>query len=160
MSKTIDNGNPTPPVADGPWTPVRNGDVFCSPACGYGCTLEEYKRAAAGAAAIAAALGDGWKPNLHENMGWYFSASKGGATVRYNDGTGDFSAYIDTATFGGPVEQFRRSAATPREAVQLALDAMEQKIATLRRAVASASLEPLAMEAPALDDTVPLSSVP
>lgn len=56
------------------WKPVRNGETYCSPACGHGCTHEAFKRATTNAEKLCRLLGAGWQPRVHENMGWHFSA--------------------------------------------------------------------------------------
>lgn len=63
------------------WTPVRNGRVFCSPACGGRCTFAEYTKANKDAENLARTLGAGWKPRVWENLGWHFSAEKADASV-------------------------------------------------------------------------------
>lgn len=59
------------PVIDG-WTPVENGDRYCSPSCGRGCTKAEFELAEARANALARQLGPGWTPVLKENLGWHY----------------------------------------------------------------------------------------
>jgi hypothetical protein len=55
------------------WRPVRNGAVFCAPACGRGCTHAEYVHAISNAAVVAKTLGPGWKPHVWENLGWFYA---------------------------------------------------------------------------------------
>jgi len=62
----------TDPTRD--WTPRRKGAVYCSPACGGGCTHAAHRAASRAAAALAARLGHGWKPRVWENLGWYYAA--------------------------------------------------------------------------------------
>ena len=50
------NPNQVPATAD-EWTPVLNGDLFCSPRCGCGCTKAEYDLACESANALAARMG-------------------------------------------------------------------------------------------------------
>jgi hypothetical protein len=52
--------------------PVRNGDIYCAPSCGRGCTWAEYQRAEAEARGLAAGLGPSWEPRVWENLGWHF----------------------------------------------------------------------------------------
>lgn len=56
------------------WEPIRLGDVFCAPACGRGCTFDEYTAAHDNGAALAGYLGEGWTWKVHENLGWHFQA--------------------------------------------------------------------------------------
>lgn len=64
------------PVSNG-WTPVLNGDLYCSPRCGCRCKKAEYDLAHANAAELAHHLGEGWEPRVWENCGWYWEATKG-----------------------------------------------------------------------------------
>lgn len=59
------------------WTPVRRGRVYCSPACGRGCTHAEFMTATRKAKALVKRLGAGWKPCVWENLGWHYEAVKG-----------------------------------------------------------------------------------
>lgn len=57
------------------WTPVRRGDVYCSPGCGMGCTVYDFEAAQTNAHALASVLGPKWKPHVWENLGWHYSAT-------------------------------------------------------------------------------------
>jgi hypothetical protein len=62
------------------WTPVLRDGVYCSPACGGGkgiCDKSKYDLAVKKAKALAKRMGAGWKPNVWENMGWYYIVGKG-----------------------------------------------------------------------------------
>jgi hypothetical protein len=66
--KTLDNG----------WTPRDlGGGIYCSPRCGYKCKRAEFDRVTAAAAALAARMGEGWRPHVWENGGWHYYAVKG-----------------------------------------------------------------------------------
>lgn len=147
MRDTFDNGNPTPISTGDKWTPIRDGDVFCAPACGHKCKLVDFKRATASAAELVAVLGEGWQPRVWENGGWYFSAVKGAATVDYSENGGHFAASIDAGLFRNRHEQFRADGSSPRAAMEAALAEVEHKIAALKRTAISAALEPLKIEA-------------
>lgn len=56
------------------WKPRWRGAVYCSPACGSGCLRSEYNRAVKAADKLAAELGQGWTPRVHENLRWHYSA--------------------------------------------------------------------------------------
>lgn len=76
------------------WTPVRRGPLFCSPACGRGCTGEEYKAARTKAALLCRILGDGWEPRVTENLGWHYDAiALGGLLVVNPVGKQFYAAY-------------------------------------------------------------------
>lgn len=55
------------------WTPVKQGAIYCSPACGASCKLAEYDRVKTLARTVAKKMGKGWEISLHENMGWFGS---------------------------------------------------------------------------------------
>ena len=57
------------------WGPLIDGERYCSPACGRGCTKAEYERAVKAAQALVKKLGYGWVPNVWENLGWYYKAT-------------------------------------------------------------------------------------
>lgn len=56
------------------WTPRRKGKIYCSPACGHGCSWAQHETAVAAASELAEQLGDGWEPRVWENMGWCYEA--------------------------------------------------------------------------------------
>lgn len=67
------------------WTPEKRGHIFCSPACGRGCTAEEYKEAKRVAEELAASLGGGFAPEVWENLGWYSKAVDGPVAIHCHD---------------------------------------------------------------------------
>ena len=56
------------------WIPERNGEIYCSPACGRGCTFQEYELAMYNAGALCKLMGAGWSPRVWENLGWHYTA--------------------------------------------------------------------------------------
>jgi len=72
MSK---HSEPRPMWRKSSWTPVRRGPIFCSPACGAGCTKAEYDLKNSCGAKIAGRLGPGWKAVVHEDGGWNLSVN-------------------------------------------------------------------------------------
>lgn len=73
-----------PPRPDS-WTPVRNGNVYCSPACGHGCTHQAYLEATAQAHNLARLLGGGWHGVVSENLGWHYHAALHGYLITVYD---------------------------------------------------------------------------
>lgn len=57
------------------WTPVLQGEIYCSPACDAGCTKAAFDEATRKAEALAKALGPNWTPDVWENLGWYHCAA-------------------------------------------------------------------------------------
>lgn len=73
------------------WIPVRNGDTYCSPACGRGCTYSEYEFAVEKAKEISKLIG--WHPSVHENLGWHYkSVSTSGNYTMYTD-NGEYECF-------------------------------------------------------------------
>lgn len=69
------------------WKPARHGIMYCSPACGCGCTWKDYQDAVADADALAKRLGEGWKPDVWENGGWHYSVNLAGVSIsKHSDG--------------------------------------------------------------------------
>lgn len=69
------------------WTPIRDGDRFCSLLCGGGCTIDEYNAAMTSARKLVEKLGPDWKPvvwEVWENPGWHYEvrAMRGSLVVR------------------------------------------------------------------------------
>ena len=64
------------------WTPIRNGKIYCSPACGRGCTWAEHEHAVAeGKKLVGRLKGKGWHAVIHENLGWHYKAVSGPVSV-------------------------------------------------------------------------------
>lgn len=59
------------------WTPTLRNGIYCSLMCGgvdgY-CTLAMYKQAQRTANRVAKELGEGWEPEVYENLGWHWRA--------------------------------------------------------------------------------------
>lgn len=61
------------------WKAVRKGAVYCAPACGRGCTWDEYQATVKAAATLVKTLNQmdvlaAWQLRVWENMGWHYSA--------------------------------------------------------------------------------------
>ncbi len=55
------------------WTPVLRGGVYCSPACGGGCTREAYETAGREAQKLLKRMRTGgWVVDVWENLGWHY----------------------------------------------------------------------------------------
>jgi hypothetical protein len=54
------------------WKPVRQGNIYCAPACGGNCTYSAYQQAERRANQLAKKLGVGWTVRIWENLGWYY----------------------------------------------------------------------------------------
>jgi len=67
------------------WSPVRKGNIYCSPGCGGGCTWEAYEAAVAHASELCERLGEGFEPRVWENLGWHFEAVAHDRRIRVRD---------------------------------------------------------------------------
>lgn len=54
------------------WKPIRRGARYCSPACGFNCTWEQYQLVKTQATSLAAGMGRGWKTKVWENTRWHY----------------------------------------------------------------------------------------
>jgi hypothetical protein len=76
------------------WKPIRRGQVYCSPACGRGCTRLAFEKATACAKTLARLL-PGFEPRVWENLGWHWEVCCGSLTVGPRVGRG-YSATYDS----------------------------------------------------------------
>lgn len=77
------------------WKPILHGEKYCSPLCGGGCTKAAYDQAVLDADALVARLkGTGWKPVIHENLGWHYRAVSGPVQVYPTNLPGKFWCMI------------------------------------------------------------------
>lgn len=75
-------------MANRDWTPRRRKgrvDIYCSPACGAGCTYADFLRANRCAEKLAKAL-PGFEPCVSENLGWHFGADALGGLIHVSPG--------------------------------------------------------------------------
>lgn len=116
---------------DNRWKPRRspNGQIYCSPACGHGCTSREHEAARTAARRLAKRLGDGWAPHVWENLGWHHEAQKRGVTVRPTGG----DSYVAQAGRS----QDHAIAATPEEALSLLVKSLDGTLNELQARVAA-----------------------
>ena len=79
------------------WTPKLDGQIFCSPACGRGCTLKQFNEANTSAKNLAKKLGPNWRPVTWENLGWHWKIVNANMVIEpYN--SGKFNATLHTLT--------------------------------------------------------------
>lgn len=73
-------------MTDLSYKPVRKGDIYCSPACGYKCTWAAYQLATRRAKALCKLLGPGWEPHVWENGGWHYKVYFGAPVAEHHLG--------------------------------------------------------------------------
>lgn len=66
-------------------TVVRKGDTYCSERCGGDCTFDQYAAMKKQAEKMCKELGEGWKPQLNHNLGWFCAVVNSHATIHYCD---------------------------------------------------------------------------
>lgn len=99
------------------WTPVLDGDTYCSPACGFKCTKASFDLATSNALKLATEMGEGWEPKVWENGKWYYCVQRGKAAIHPPSPGGRYTCFFNAAT------QFIGAADDPHAALQ---DAMQQ----------------------------------
>lgn len=139
------NPNQLPAEADG-WTPVLNGDLFCSPLCGCGCTKEEYDLVCEKATVLAARMGYRWEVEVWENMGWNYCVKNGPAIITSVD-DGQYEAELRFPPLEHAELQIFETDADPRRAFQAALDRLDKLIVQLTRTRSAIALEPIEIQA-------------
>lgn len=125
------------------WKPKRDGDIYCAPACGGGCTYTKFQLASTRAAALCERLGPGWREHVFENLGWHYKVKslcgrihvheywrtdkKPGLIERIARMVPDhYTVFLNLD--GGDGGQWTASADTPEEAIHLALaQAIDQR---------------------------------
>lgn len=104
------------------WKATKRGNRRCAPACGHGCTQEEYERATREAAQLSKVLeqtvGGEWEPRVWENVGWHWAARQGAWKVHpfeYRGKVRSYTALLGPSETGGIWAEGGR---TPRSAVR------------------------------------------
>lgn len=139
------NPNQVPATPD-EWTPVLNGDVFCSPACGHKCKKADYDHAVEAANTLAARLGYRWEVEIWENGDWFHSVKNGPATVTPTH-DGEYEAKLCFPPLESAALQIFETDTDPRRAFQAAVDRLDNLIVQLTRTRSAIALEPLEVEA-------------
>jgi hypothetical protein len=143
--RIIDDGAENAVSIGDEWTPRLVGNVFCSPACGGDCKKADFDNSTEAARMLAAQLGRGWIPRVWENLGWHFEVNKGVATVSL-ERCGKYSACIEFSIIDQRIDKVSALDADPRIAMQRVIDVMNEKVSLLKRALMSASIEPLEID--------------
>lgn len=116
------------------WDPVRRGNVYCAPACGRDCTIQEYNAAEAGGIALARQLGAGWTDDVWENLGWHYRAISPCGRLKVHGHGDHYTAFLgEPGHLGG---QFSGQGATPQKAIAETVEKAKVALDTLTRLVA------------------------
>ena len=91
------------------WKAKRNGNTYCAPACGRGCTHAEYRKANRMADALVKKCekeaGGKWEKRVHENLGWHYSVGLVGGDISIREYKGTDKPYSISAHGGGSPSQ-------------------------------------------------------
>lgn len=117
------------------WTPrtyTKDGiKRYCAPWCGGDCKRRDYDHAQGAAERLCEALGPGFVPVVHENLGWHYRAERGMLVV-YEHQPG--MAYL--ARLNTPVMQFSVKTNKAHRIVELMADSVNEHIGALNEALA------------------------
>ena len=112
------------------WDPVRAEARYCAPACGLGCTYEQYKAAVRRARALAKRLGSDWNGDVWENLGWHYRAVSSCKRFKvHSDGDKIFTAFLGDADSSGGF--WSATATTPKMALRQALHKAQEEVQRL-----------------------------
>lgn len=140
-TEIIENGNTLPPLVPDKWTPKLSGTVYCSPACGGGCTKADFDKATTSAQHLANRLGHGWFAHVWENLGWHWEANKRRAGVTLQE-DGKYRACIRFDMQDDVESYIEEIHSTPNQAVLALIVNIGIRIHTLQRAVSSLTPDP------------------
>jgi hypothetical protein len=119
------------------WEPVRYEAVYCAPACGRGCTFEEFTQAQEQASNLAKELGNGWIGEVHENLGWHWNirwGKPGYGMVLYKYAYNLFLAGIESNGYAHAMS-FSANGSTPREAIRNVLTKVQSIVDTYTKII-------------------------
>jgi hypothetical protein len=102
------------------WEPQLRGEVYCSSACGGGCTKAAHDEAERRATELAKRMGEGWKPRVWENLGWHYAVISPCGRLKIHPSIGDrYLAFLGEAdSYGG---RWAEHGDTPEEAARSAI---------------------------------------
>jgi hypothetical protein len=135
---------PTSTTRADEWKPVLNGGVYCSPRCGNSCKKIDHDLAVKAGEALARQLGPDWKPRIHENCAWFYSAVNKFASISeaqnwFRDGVPASTIYPDRykdenkfcCMLNLPHKQFVTYGKTPKAAYWAAIKAADLYVSEL-----------------------------
>jgi len=110
------------------WKPKHSsrGEIYCSPACGLGCTRASYEAAVLASSDLALFHFKGWMPEVWENLGWYWKITKGKAEISPRAGGDGYHCILNTQP------PFSTSGETPQAALELVLSQARTALTTLQ----------------------------
>ena len=119
------------------WEPVLKGEIYCSSACGGRCTKAAHDNCVKKAKALAKRMGKGWKPRVHENLGWFYGVIKGTPQGVFGNGFLEITPpYRPDDTYTAWVQsspQFIAHHKDPKIALSLAVKMFDEHLKSLNR---------------------------
>ena len=111
------------------WEPELRGEIYCSPACGGGCTKERHDEATEAAAGLALRLGRRWTPRVWENLGWHYCVISPCGRIKVHASRTEihYTAFLGEA--GKPGGYWVEHGVTPQEAVAKVIDTAKRDVA-------------------------------
>lgn len=120
------------------WKARRRGAIYCAPACGFGCTVEDHERAVRAAEKLARRLGPSWKGEVWENLGWHYKAVSACGRIKVHHDVNCpklFTAFVGAKDSPGGRWAFTTDDGDPHAAVRGALEVAEAEIASAQAAI-------------------------
>lgn len=108
------------------WKAIKKENVYCAPACGSGCTYDQYLKAKDTAMRVRSSLHrpHGWKVKVFENLGWHSQIEKGDLSLHWFEHNGKMIYSIHCSL---PFQMDLHNA-DPNEAIKAWLYAMNNYI--------------------------------
>lgn len=131
------------------WEAVRNGDIYCAPACGFKCKWEDYQQACEDAKRMCDRLGAGWHVRVWENGGWHWKVLNGPITLSPNKYMREISSWsAQTLLNAGTTAsgQVLVSAETPESALENLRNHLSAMSADCLASIMLATPSPLVLE--------------
>lgn len=130
---------------------VRNGDVYCAPWCGGGCTWKAFQKATRDAQMLCDELGDGWVPDVSENLGWHYKAVCGVLEVSptiWNGKVSSYTCFVQTnPQFIGDGKTAKRALQDAGNQFNAVVDALMSSLSQAKQGLAGSAVRRLRSEA-------------
>lgn len=113
------------------WKPHRRGAIFCSPACGFQCTVSAHEKAKKSASDLVKKMGPGWQARVWENLGWHWNAVSKNGYLKIHPSSGEgYTAFLGEKGGGGKWAQHGR---TPQEAIAAVVLQAREELSLIER---------------------------
>lgn len=116
------------------WKPKAVGRRYCAPACGRGCTKSEYNKTVALYKRLAKRLGDGWRSEIWENLGWHGNIISPCGRIKISQRRGIIGKASYDSYFGDPGDigaRWTASGSTLEKAIEAVTLVAKQDLAKI-----------------------------